>query len=239
MPVDFISLKEYTINYNTLYDFFHEQKIFSNPHTQKNYLTAWIRHISEADKDAISEFRDPKIKQIILQALTDEPELFQQPFHFAFGTILIQFRISRLIELLKTNNYQDHVEYISYKEFTDSGTVFWTAPDNFTENLSSGFPILITELIGEGKHNQVVIDGNHRLNYYIHQKSQRIPVLTINPQTLIDNNLFVNRFDKYYYIFQNEMCRLANMREYDQMPDEALHPLSFLNGNGYQFNNLS
>lgn len=235
MPVDITLLKSYSINYPELFKFIHQQKIFNDPTFQKEYIEAWIDELKFADKQTLDIF-DPSFDMIkFLQNLEKEGECFQQEINYSFSNVLIQYRILRLIELIKQTDYTNHISFGSYRDFSSKSRVHWTPVDSNT-NIKSTFPILVVEFLSN-KADSLVIDGNHRLTHYVKAKSTKIPILNINPQTLIEYDLFSTSFDKLYYIFHNELVKLANFRHFDNLNDMQLFSLSYLKNYTYNFNN--
>ena len=89
-------------------------------------------------------------------------------------------------------------------------------------------PIIIVPLTVGVFYQWLVVDGNHRITYAIENKKKSVKAFSLDPNALVEANMFSSGFDKFLYIFQNEMIALASYIHREGYSDEEAFKLGFL-----------
>ena len=88
-------------------------------------------------------------------------------------------------------------------------------------------PIIIAPLTVDKFYQWLVIDGNHRITHAIAEREKSVKAFSLDPNALVEGNLFSTGFDKFLYIFQNEMIALASYIHRDGYSDEEAIKLAY------------
>lgn len=225
MPFDFAKMRHYKIDYNEFFEEVNSQIIFKNQFIQKDYLHKWIRVLKDSD-ESITNSLSTKQSIIDLKILMDkEPEMFRLPIHYKNNTIYMQFRVSILKEWIK--NLIDNYQEIELSEFKN-GQIKWFPVELKKDfNLLNNDPIIMIPF-RDNKYNFFVVDGNHRLSYKMLHKTDKIKAIIISEESISENKVFASAFDRYYYIFANEINRMANSTHLEKKDAHELLRTSFL-----------
>lgn len=210
MPFDFDGFKAYDINYDLLFDELIRKVILSDKKIQESYLQEWFSKLKEADYILKAQMQSPESIIRCKLEMQKEPENFQFPLYFDKNIVYIHYRISYLNELCRINKLES--EQISIKEFIgDSQSIYWS-PRTANIEKYAGFvnPIIIVPFL-KNKHNQLVIDGNHRLTYAKKHKYTSVPSLCISANSLVNTKCFSSGFDMLFYIFYNEVAIFSSL----------------------------
>ena len=161
-----------------------------------------------------------------------EPELFQLPIHHVDNNIFLHFRISNINEW--TNAYREDSQELEISEFVNSNINWFPVDidDNF--KLTNIDPIIMIPF-HNNEYNYLVIDGNHRLSYHIKKNMKSIKVINIAEVSVTESNIFASGFDKYYYIFMNELNHMARGTHYFKKNAIELMYTSFLTDGKLKF----
>lgn len=231
MPINFATLKPYSIDYPSLMKRFETFPLFDNINLKKNYLNQWKTILEKADQHTIKMFSQ----------LTSYPllagESFQQETIYGNNNIIINFNIQPLIEIAKNNKQYASNMPLAYfdksKEF-----VTWTHVPNADSTIIKDIPILLTHFYNARTFGFLLIDGNHRLSQAFKNNKKTIKTLILRPETMIDDNLFRSQFDKLFFIFQNELYYIYHYKKNYQMNDKELFSYSYLNNSKFNFSNF-
>ncbi len=211
MPFDFISQKEYVIEYDKLFDELNSNIPFlSDANLQILYLNQWIQTLRQADEVERKQTRDFNFFKIINKELSEAPQLFRLPINYKSGTIFIFFRVSRIIQTLEQiKPTEENVQFFNANEFVRKNSfIKWDYPDdNFVSNNNK--PIIMIPFILDEYYKTLVIDGNHRIKKWIKSGRSTFPCYCFNSQWYIDNMFFSSNFSCLLYIMQNEIATLA------------------------------
>lgn len=234
MPFDFIGYKPYSINYNSFFNELNLNRIFNDKNVQGQYLSRWMDVLKNHDSNLVKQL---STKEAIIEyriKIQNEPEIFQLPITFSNNNILLHFRTS--IANILSADYRTKSQLVPLEEFTRAdGIIHWTPVNSNVDDYSkANNPILIVPYLN-GKINYLVVDGNHRLTYKTQHNINQIYALIISEKSIIENSLFSSSFDKFYYIFNNEINHIGNETASGKYSDMQLMQKSFLMGNGYSF----
>jgi hypothetical protein len=229
MPFDFKKFQHYSINYSELFAQLNSKKILNDSNIQANYLLLWLKYLSSYDQNNTNKLNDQRSIIEMQLKLQSEREIFQCEINYTGMKILLHFRISIANEILLP--FKSQSQLIPVDEFISDDSEFkWTPVDtNVDSYLYTDDPIIIVPFLN-GTYNYLVIDGNHRLTSKIKHNKENINAIVISEQTVIEQSLFSSGFDKYYYIMNNELERMAYQTHIKKINANEIVQKSFLNG---------
>ena len=227
MPVDFMSDKIYKVDYTAWKRELSQMPIFDSGEVQKIYLDKWMEILKAQDGFACRDYNNPKMKMLILKEKMEAPENFQIPVNYETNTMFIHFRVSRIIQMIEQSGASlDNAINIDIKEFTDKNMrINWTPTTDIVKIKTQ--PIIIAPLTVDKFYQWLVIDGNHRITHAIAEREKSVKAFSLDPNALVEGNLFSTGFDKFLYIFQNEMIALASYIHRDGYSDEEAIKLAY------------
>ena len=228
MPVDFMLDKIYNVDYMTWEEELLQMEVFNSRDIQKIYLDKWMEILKAQDDSVCKEYNNPKMKILLLKEKTEAPESFQIPIEYKSNSMFIHFRVSRLIQSIEQANISsDSASDIGIEEFTKvNRRINWTATTDKVKIKIQ--PIIIVPLTVGVFYQWLVVDGNHRITYAIENKKKSVKAFSLDPNALVEANMFSSGFDKFLYIFQNEMIALASYIHREGYSDEEAFKLGFL-----------
>lgn len=236
MPFNFPKLTKYSIDYSKLLQHFSTLPILSNSKLQKTFIENWLKELKTHDKVLVDSLNSPeKIKNHAGKSLAyNELEVFQQSLTMGDVEVFIHFRVSALLQIINMHGPVEGIK-IPSTEFTNEKTKFlWDPVETDPTYPINNEPILIVPFLN-GQYNFLVIDRNHRVSSGVKAKFNYIETLTLAEHSVIDLEIFSSGFDKLLYIFFNEMSHLANKRHRENLSDNELLKLSYLNNGIYKF----
>ena len=227
MPVDFMSDKIYKVDYTAWKRELSQMPIFDSGAVQKIYLDKWMEILKAQDGFACRDYNNPKMKMLMLKEKMEAPENFQIPVNYETNTMFIHFRVSRIIQMIEQSGASlDNAINIDIKEFTDKNMrINWTPTTDIVKIKTQ--PIIIAPLTVDKFYQWLVIDGNHRITHAIAEREKSVKAFSLDPNALVEGNLFSTGFDKFLYIFQNEMIALASYIHRDGYSDEEAIKLAY------------
>ena len=227
MPVDFMSDKIYKVDYTAWKRELSQMPIFDSGEVQKIYLDKWMEILKAQDGFACRDYNNPKMKMLMLKEKMEAPENFQIPVNYETNTMFIHFRVSRIIQMIEQSGASlDNAINIDIKEFTDKNMrINWTPTTDIVKIKTQ--PIIIAPLTVDKFYQWLVIDGNHRITHAIAEREKSVKAFSLDPNALAEGNLFSTEFDKFLYIFQNEMIALASYIHRDGYSDEEAIKLAY------------
>lgn len=227
MPVDFMSDKIYKVDYTAWKRELSQMPIFDSGEVQKIYLDKWMEILKSQDGFACRDYNNPKMKMLMLKEKMEAPENFQIPVNYETNTMFIHFRVSRIIQMIEQSGASlDNAINIDIKEFTDKNMrINWTPTTDIVKIKTQ--PIIIAPLTVDKFYQWLVIDGNHRITHAIAEREKSVKAFSLDPNALVEGNLFSTGFDKFLYIFQNEMIALASYIHRDGYSDEEAIKLAY------------
>lgn len=227
MPVDFMSDKIYKVDYTVWKRELSQMPIFDSGEVQKIYLDKWMEILKAQDGFACRDYNNPKMKMLMLKEKMEAPENFQIPVNYETNTMFIHFRVSRIIQMIEQSGASlDNAINIDIKEFTDKNMrINWTPTTDIVKIKTQ--PIIIAPLTVDKFYQWLVIDGNHRITHAIAEREKSVKAFSLDPNALVEGNLFSTGFDKFLYIFQNEMIALASYIHRDGYSDEEAIKLAY------------
>ena len=228
MPVDFMLDKIYNVDYMTWEEELLQMEVFNSRDIQKIYLDKWMEILKAQDDSVCKEYNNPKMKILLLKEKTEAPESFQIPIEYKSNSMFIHFRVSRLIQSIEQSNISsDSAIDVRIEEFTNvNRRINWTATTDKVKIKIQ--PIIIVPLTVGAFYQWLVVDGNHRITYAIENKKKSVKAFSLDPNALVEANMFSSGFDKFLYIFQNEMIALASYIHREGYSDEEAFKLGFL-----------
>lgn len=227
MPVDFMSDKIYKVDYTAWKRELSQMPIFDSGEVQKIYLDKWMEILKAQDGFACRDYNNPKMKMLMLKEKMEAPENFQIPVNYETNTMFIHFRVSRIIQMIEQSGASlDNAINIDIKEFTDKNMrINWTPTTDIVKIKTQ--PIIFAPLTVDKFYQWLVIDGNHRITHAIAEREKSVKAFSLDPNALVEGNLFSTGFDKFLYIFQNEMIALASYIHRDGYSDEEAIKLAY------------
>lgn len=235
MPVDFISDKIYKLDYIAWKKELLQLPIFNSGEIQKLYLDKWIEILMVQDALACDFYSKPEVKMLMLKEKEEAPENFQIPINYETNTMFIHFRVSRIIQMMEQVGVPlDDAIDIDIKEFTDKNTrINWTPTTDIVKIKKQ--PIIIVPLTVDKFYQLLVIDGNHRITHAIAKNEKSVKAFLLYPNVLVEGKLFSTGFDKFLYIFQNEIIALASYIHRDGYSDEKAIELAYFYSEKVQY----
>jgi hypothetical protein len=224
--------KEYKIDYLKWKEDLMNLKIFNDKRIQKKYLDTWMDVLMKSDKASIDFFSKPQNQFLYDKERNEAPEIFQQILVYASNTVYVHFRVSRIIQVLEQLGFgEKDTDSVDLKIFIEKKTIEWTETENDSEIKNT--PIFLAPFTIGANIHYVAIDGNHRITDAVKRNIRKLNCLYLNPQALVDNNLFCTDFDKLLYVFHNEVIWLgSNSRMTKNVQDdiEILKETFFMSG---------
>lgn len=207
MPIEInnsYDFKEYKIDYSNWREELSRLKIFNDKKIQEKYLDTWMEVLRKSDNASVEFFSKPKNKLLAIKERNEAPEIYQQTIVYNSNTVYVHFRVSRILQVIEGNGGNEkHIQKIDLKKFIEKKSIDWTETDIYSDVKDT--PILLVPF-NIGQYIQsVVIDGNHRITAAIMNKKREIEGIYLNPQSIVENNLFCSDFDKLMYVFHNEL----------------------------------
>lgn len=235
MPVDFMSDKIYKVDYVAWKKELSQMPIFNSGEIQKLYLDKWIEILMAQDGFACKDYNEPTIKMLMLKEKMEAPENFQIPVNYETNTMYIHFRVSRIIQMMEQLGVSlDNAIDVGIKEFIDKNTrINWTPTTDIVKIKKQ--PIIMVPLTVDKFYKWLVIDGNHRITHAIAKRENSVKAFSLEPNALVEGNFFSTGFDKFLYIFQNEMIALASYIHRDAYSDEEAIKLAYFYSEKVQY----
>lgn len=229
MPIDYINKKEYRINYEAMKEELMQTRFLHNPQVQETYIENWIDFLKACDKEAVTSFSDPYEQILLAKEQLDAPEIFQAQINYKSNIAFIHFRVSRILQVLELNGIDDsYADIIEISEFTSDQQIQWTQP-NSSSHFNCLNPILMVPFT-IAHYKELVIDGNHRIAKAIQDNAKGVKAISLSPEALVEGNLFVSRFDKFLYIFQNEVVWIGSQFNSLSHDDDMIRASYFESG---------
>lgn len=216
MPVNFLTHKNYSINYEELYNELMSNPFLDNIQIQSMYLKLWIQQLKEQDEIEVKQFKDDNFVQLMLKEDFEAPERYMLDINYKSGTINIFFRVSRILQLIQSTNNTGGVQEIPIKDFTKTNSYIKWNKTEYSSHVKES-PILLIPMTIDKYIKLIVVDGNHRLTEWEKIGRQKIPCYIIDAQCIIDNNFLCSGFSKLMYIFQNEIVALGTYTKRDHI----------------------
>lgn len=228
MPVDFISDKIYKVDYTAWKKELSQIPVFASREIQELYLNKWMEILKAQDGFGCRDYNNPEINMLMLKEKMEAPEIFQIPVNYETNNMFIHFRVSRIIQMIeKTGISIDTATDIDIEEFTKKNTrINWTPTTNKVKIKTQ--PIIMVPLTVGEFFQWLVIDGNHRITHAIRERKKSVKAFLLDSNALVEGNLFSTGFDKFLYIFQNEMIALASYIHRDGYSDEKAFKQGYL-----------
>lgn len=228
MPYKLPFLEEYTVNYNSLLRELQDnsrKKLFSDEKINSIYIKTFLDLMKQADQNMKQSLQNQSIRQEI-ENYYFENQVFQQPIHFNSQGIYIHFRVSEILKIVQTSSVTE-IEHVPISSFTGSHAKYgWSIPDNAISSTPSSVPVIAIPYPWKYQ-DWLIIDGNHRINNSLKSDSH-IAVVHINPNFLIESELFATEFDKLFYIFHCESSGLTALKRDYALSDEDLFNRSII-----------
>ena len=235
MPVDFMSDKIYKVDYTAWKRELSKIPIFGSGEIQKLYLDKWMEILKAQDGLVCRDYNNREMQMFMLKEKMEAPESFQIPINYETNNMFIHFRVSRIIQMVEQSGISlDTATKIDIKEFTDKNTrINWTPTTDRVKIKTQ--PIIIVPLTVGEFYRWLVIDGNHRITHAIAEREKSVKAFSLDPNALVEGNLFSTGFDKFLYIFQNEMIALASYIQREGYSDEDAIKLAYFCSGKVQF----
>lgn len=227
MPFDFRNFHHYSINYSDLFNELNSIKIVNDLSIQTGYLLAWLKKLSDLDEIITNQLNTQQSIFEMQLKLQSEKEIFQCEINYSNMKIFLHFRVSIANEIILP--FKSKSQLIPTNEFMRKDSDFkWTPVDTNVNSYSdANEPIIIVPLLN-GIQRYLVIDGNHRLTYKTQHNIENINAIVISERTVIEQSLFSSVFDKYYYIMNNELERMAYQTLLNEVNADELVKKSYL-----------
>lgn len=229
MPINYITQKIYSINYASLKTELQQFNIFHDKTYQSFYLERWMAKLEEADKKESDDFFRPQYQLKYQQELLEAPENFQTEIIYDSNIILLHFKVSRLLQYLKTEGVTSaDAEDIDVSAFSENRFINWTETEI---GISKTDPIIMVPFPCGKSYRYLVIDGNHRISDAVKKGEKTIKSYSLGAETIVDNHMCCSEFDRLFYIFQNEMFWFSTFynSNYDLHAEGNLVLQSYLN----------
>ncbi|AXQ77760.1 hypothetical protein DDV21_001060 [Streptococcus chenjunshii] len=233
MPIDFSTMSPYSIDYNNLMKQLELFPIFTNFNLQKQYLNQWKITLKKADSNSTKILKQPNKLKALLNTLSTE-ESFQQQTIFGDNNIAINFNITPLIEIAKKNKQYASDIPLTYFEKSRK-FVTWTPVPKTDSRTPKDLPILLVHFYNAQAFGFLLVDGNHRLSQATKNHQKTIKTLILRPNIMLNDNFFRSKFDKLFFIFQNELYYLYHCKKNHQMKDKELLSRSYLTNSKFNF----
>jgi len=141
-----------------------------------------------------------------------------------FGTvdIFIHIRILELLDMLANGVIAGKYCTIDRNELIGDNRVLGWNPVSvplIRERVNPN-PIIIIPFPID-RYSYVVIDGNHRVNYFLTTDESCIKATKLSPQTIAENGLFLSDFDKAVYALLVEVQALARLQSRQYLTAES------------------
>lgn len=202
MPVTFHEPEIYYINYNELFIGLNNDEFLNDKELQYYYLESWLDKLREADDDVIKNI-EQKRKQF-RSSSTKEPEIFKQEIGLSNQIISIQLRVSYILELTASVDKQQ-IRRLESNCFTSPySAIKWTGVENpkvYPETINK--PVILIPFCN-GRYSWLLIDGNKRVTNAV-RYNQKVNLIILDVQSLIDYDCFCSEFDMYAYIMYTEL----------------------------------
>lgn len=219
MAYDFHKNREYNIDYDLLRKFIRERNIFKNKSNEEIYIESWIKLLKSSEKEINLE-RNWRAKKNEFDRKFGRYEFFEAELTF------LKLKIFFDIEEIKMYSEKiNNINELNIKEYLNKQSNIAANPKSSYEkkvpsNDKLSEPIFVVPM----SMGLLVIDGNHRLGYYIENHKESINYKIINKEELIENSFFLSKFDKYIYILINELMYidLLNVRDIEKIANSFL-----------------
>lgn len=242
MPFDFIDLKYYSVDYEKLFEEFNKHKIIDDINLQNIYLSKWKDVLKKLDSVLLKEISNPNKKYQLMKTLELEPDVFQLPIYYGDVKIYVQFRITYVNRIMEP--YNNNFDTVSISEFCgEESQVQWTPlpiqrireySKVIKNRLEKNEPIIVVPFYNKQKY-KLVIDGNHRLTYLIENDYNEVKVLFIHEESVLDAEIFVNGFDRNFYIMHNEFSHLQSLTCEGNLTAREVLAKSYLSEGRFKF----
>lgn len=233
MPFDFYELKHYDLDYQTIFhDLFanFKGKLFQSDSMTQQYLLTYLSQMKKAE-EKFEKFLNKRLNYLDVVKSINLEQVFQQPINFDGYDIHIHFLVDCLIRL-SPDRHKHSVDVPIDYFIGQKPKYFWT-PQTLLEEVSHDPVIAVPYFYYY--NDFLIIDGNHRLTKWTHQRKD-IPVVHATADSLIDAEIFAADFDKIFYIFQIDSINLGNIKEnYPDLDDQELLESSFLKKGKFGF----
>lgn len=227
MPINMFTNQVYKINYEAFRNVFRDKRIFNDPKLQDIYLDKWIQELKKQDMIVCNECMDPNNKIFMLKERAEAPEIFQLPIEYDDNKMYVHFRVSRIIQSLEMmGNYSDDAMDIDLDDFTQKNSdIKWSMTNDKVKIKNT--PVIIAPFTIGKYFNWVVVDGNHRITDALEKRKNKIKVIGLDHNWLVEAKMFCSGFDLFLYIFQNEYVALATLIRNENYSDEQALALSY------------
>lgn len=217
MAYDFYRNRQYTIDYNLLRNFIRKLTIFKVKSNEVIYIESWIKLLKSSEKDFDLE-KKWSSKKAEFDRKFGRYEFFEATIPFLNIKIFFDIEEVKLYSKKITTIHEFNIK-------EELNTRIGANPKSFFEkqvpsNYNLSDPILVAPI----SSGFLVIDGNHRLGYYIDNHKESITYKIITQEELIENSFFLSNFDKYIYILINELMsiRLLEVRDLEKLAKSFL-----------------
>lgn len=230
MPINVIDGEIYNINYDEILDEALSKRVhlFDNRELEVYYYKYWINALKDTDRKLSKSYLQGKYKKILDKELTEEAEIFQKEILFPNTKVYIYFRISPLRDILKRSENINRYVTLPISDFCNKESdIIWSKIDNMNTLITPDNPIILCLFFSKDK-NYLAIDGNHRITQAVNKNYPEIKAYIIPDKTMVEYNFFATKFDKLYYIFNNEIVHLYTLKVDNRLPDDKLIKYSYM-----------
>ena len=232
MPYNFITNEQYSVDFSKLFDEINKVDLLMSSTIQKDYISKWMEVLKHHDNALMDETATREQREKIRRISNQEIETFQKSTYWSTDVVLIHFRVTMIRQLILESftESNDPAEVIDIDEFTSpTRMIDWTPTDSEVSSFSKpNEPIIIVPFYSKN-HNQLVIDGNHRLTNRVNNAQIDISAYSFAEQSVVDCKMCKSSFDLCYYLMNNELHRTAIAIHREKMSIEHALENSYLN----------
>lgn len=204
MPFDLQTMNEYHIDYDEVFTILNNEKILDDKEIQEQYLIHWMKWLKENDEIVVKDMYQNI--EYIEKSLAKEPEIFTQEIFFGSQKVLIQFRISHILNCILPQATKEDILSLDIEEFTsENSSIKWTKVDDISiRSKKINNPIILIPY-NCGNYLELLIDGNHRVTTILRESKTKVEAVRLKSQALVAFKCFISSFDMYFYVMYNEL----------------------------------
>lgn len=231
MPYKFPKVQKYVIDYDNLTDdIFKRSKelLFDTPNLLLDYINTYITQLAAAEQRMFATMKSNPNLIYEMRRHYHNNEVFSQPIYFSDQNLFIHFSVYEILNIINLATEQGNpppVQYFDVETFYGPERNFIWAPNN--SFLTNKIDPIIAVPYPYGYQNFLVIDGNTRLTTWGKQVRE-VPVIFLDPNFLVEHDLFPSDFDKIIYLFQLDLANLAKKKQDFSLSDKKLLEISYL-----------
>lgn len=203
MAYDFYKNKRYTIDYDLIRGFVREHNIFNQRADENLYIESWVKLLKCSEKEANLEIE-------WLRKRNEFDIKFGRYEFFESEIPKLKLKIFWDIERIKEYSTKiTNIKELNIEEYLNKRTnIFGNPKHSYDREIPSDSELSEAICVVPFLKVAYIIDGNHRLGYYISNNKESLKYKFISGEELVDNSFFLSKFDKYMYIFLNELAYL-------------------------------